>query len=120
MNNLGLRRTFLIFHLTLGIVIFVESVRAVLLASHSHTSNPLGSHFVLFAGIEAVAAILFLVPRTLKIGSWLLLVIFVVAIVVHGVAQELALLVYGAGVAFVYMHGSVFSKELFISRREAM
>ena len=95
----------------------MESIRTIMTVHHGHTVNPLGSHLALIAGIEAAAAVLFLVPRTLKAGGILLLIIFFLAIVVHGLLQELGLLVYAAGVLFVIIHGSVFSKELLYTRR---
>jgi uncharacterized membrane protein YphA (DoxX/SURF4 family) len=50
---------------------------------------------------EAVAVVLFLIPRTLRVGSWALIVIFAFAILVHslhGYMHELPLVIYGAGV----------------------
>lgn len=35
------------------------------------------------AWAEMVAAVLFLVPRTLKVGGWLLIAVLVVAVVIH-------------------------------------
>ena len=112
MNKLALRRSFAAFHVTLGIVVLVESLRTVIAVSQGHAANPLGSHLAILAGVEAIAAILFLVPKTLTAASIVLLLIFAFAIVVHGVQQELDLLVYAAGVLFVSVHGSTFSKEL--------
>lgn len=81
--------------------------------------NPLGSHLAILAGIEAIAALLFLYPRTLKIGSVLLLLIFLFAIIVHGIPDELELIVYAAGVIFVTVHGSAYSKDLIRIRKVA-
>jgi hypothetical protein len=119
MNNLSLRRSFAAFHITLGVVVFVESLRTAFAVSSGHDVNPLGSHLAILATIEAIAAILFLIPKTLKAGSALLLCIFVFAIIVHGISRELELLVYGVGVLFVSVHGSVFSRELFHSQKSA-
>ena len=119
MNNLSLRRTSVAFHITLGAVVFIESVRTTLAAVQEHISNPLGSHLAILAGIEALAALLFLVPRTLKAGSIMLLVIFAFAVAVHGIQHELGLLVYAAGVLFVSVHGSAFSMDLLHARKAA-
>src|SRR3989442_11349774 len=110
MNN-SLRRAFALFHVTLGLVVFWESVDTIRHVSTLHQGNPLGSHLSLLAGIEALAAVLFLLPKTLKVGSWLLLAVFAVAIAVHGIRQELSLLVFAAGVLFVSVHGSAFTRE---------
>ena len=112
MNKLALRRSFAAFHITLGIVVLVESLRTVFAVSQGHDANPLGSHLAILAGAEAIAAVLFLVPKTLKAASIALLLIFAFAIVVHGIQRELGLLVYAAGVLFVSVHGSTFSMEL--------
>jgi hypothetical protein len=119
MHNQSLRRSFVLFHVTLAIVIFIESVATIRQASSAHLGNPLGSHLSLFAGAETLAAILFLIPKTLHIGSWLLLIIFAVAIVLHGVQNELSLLVFAAGVLFVNIHGSEFSRDLLPVRKSA-
>jgi hypothetical protein len=63
-----------------------------------------------FAGLEALAAVLLIIPRTLKIGGWILLVIFAAAIIVHGPLHQMPLFAYGAGVIFVMVHGSAYSK----------
>jgi len=69
-----------------GVVILIESVitaihyQAVAAASHIG----LRSEFVLIlASAEAVAAILLLLPRTLKIGAIAMIVVFAVAAIVH-------------------------------------
>ena len=118
MNTLSLRRAFVLFHLTLAVVIFVLSIRTMFSASHGQIENPLGSHLVLLAGAEAVAAILFLIPRTLKIGSLLLLLIFAIAITLHGAVHQIDLLVYASGIIFVTIHGSAYSMDLVRDKRE--
>jgi hypothetical protein len=92
----------------------------VVAALQGHGVNPLGSHLAIVAGAEAAAALLFLVPRTLRLGGVLLLAIFAFAVVVHGVQHELDLLVYAAGVLFVSVHGSAFSRELLQNRKAAV
>ena len=115
MDKLNVRRSFVLFHSTLGIVILIQSLRTALRADIFHEENPLGSHLVVLAAVEAVAAVLFLIPRTLKIGSILLLAVFCFAILLHGILNQLDLLVYGTGVLFVFFHGSAFGKGLFAS-----
>ena len=113
MASLSLRRSFVAFHVTLGVVVFIESVRTALFSLQGHLQSPLGSHLAILAVIEAVAAALFLIPKTLKAGGILLLLVFALAVAVHGIQHELGLLVYAAGVLFVIIHGSAFSRELF-------
>jgi hypothetical protein len=54
------------------------------------------------SGVEIVAAVLFLVPRTTKMGGYALLVIFLLAIVLHTLHGDFGglgiLVVYGAAV----------------------
>jgi hypothetical protein len=100
-----------VFHLTLGIVIFIESVLAVFHSLHSQTESHLGSILPWFAGVEALAALMLLVPQTLKVGGGILLLIFVAALIVHGPADGMPLFVYAAGVAFVMVHGSAYTAK---------
>ncbi len=113
MKSISERVAFFLFHYTLGVVVLIESVRTFLGASSLHASNPLGSHLSLLAACEGVAAILFMIPRTMKIGSWLLLFVFLIAVIVHGVAHELSLLVFAAGVVLVNTRGGGFIREVF-------
>ena len=87
-------RAFLLFRTALGVVVLIESVRTALHALHG------GRHpVILLAAIEAVGAVLFLVPRSLVAGAVLMLAAFAIAFVVHGVQGDfnLALLVFAAG-----------------------
>ncbi len=109
MNIHAVRRAFIAFHLTLGVVVLLESLITVLHAiSAGHPSRALA----LFAGTEVIAALLFLLPATLRAGARALLLIFAAAIAFHGLHGELqaTLLVYAAGVVLVMVHGSAFGK----------
>lgn len=106
MNSKNVRRAFVAFHFTLGAAVFIQSVLAVFHAVHSPIEGHLGILLPWFAGLEALAAVLFLIPGTLRIGGWILLAIFVVAIVIHGPVSEIPLFVYAAGIIFVLIHGS--------------
>ena len=112
MNSVWIRRTFVTFHVTLAVVVFIESVLAVIHALHSTTQSHLGTILPYFAGLEAVAALMLLIPWTLRIGGGLLLAIFAAALVVHGPADQMALFVYAAGVIFLMVHGSAYSRPL--------
>ena len=100
MSGRGVRYAFILFHVTLAVVIFVLSVLTVV-----HTEN---LHLKILAGVEALAAVLLLVPATLRVGAVILLIVFAVVIVMHGLRGELPILIYAAGVVLVAVHGSAF------------
>jgi hypothetical protein len=112
MNKHALRRSFIVFHLTLGVVVFVESLVTVLRTHGAGGASHFGLGVAVLAGAEAVAALLFLLPATLRLGAVALLAIFLFAVAFHGLHGELqlTLLVYAAGVFFVMVHGSAFGK----------
>jgi uncharacterized membrane protein YphA (DoxX/SURF4 family) len=95
-----------IFKYTLVAVIFIASGLTVFHALHSETVSHLNTILPWFAGVEALAALLLLVPKVKKIAAIVLLVIFAIALVVHGPAEQLALFVYAAGVLLVGFSGS--------------
>lgn len=102
-----LKRAFLALWWTLGALLFWCSVRTV---TGALTSPEAGahSHVVILATLEAVTAVLFLIPRTMRVGGICLLVIFVIAFVLHAARREFAsqLLLYAVAVAFVVVHGA--------------
>jgi hypothetical protein len=105
----GLARAFRLFHVTLGLVVLVQSVQTVLAARHG--TLPAGDrvHALLLGSLEAGAALLFLVPQTMRAGAVLLLAIFAAAFGLHALRGDFALnlLVYAAGVLVVRAHGTV-------------
>lgn len=113
MSDLVLRRSFVSFHCVLAAVVFLQSIGTVLHAFSRGGSGQSGHGLAWFAGVEAVAAVLFLVPATMRVGAMLLLLIFSVAIVLHGLQGELqlSLAVYIAGVVLVMAHGSAFGRR---------
>jgi hypothetical protein len=100
-----LRRMFVLFHVVLGATLFVGSVLTAWNGGHGDL------HIRLLGTVEAVGALLFLFPRTLRPGAWLLLLSIGVALVIHFTMGEWRgdLLVYAAGVAFVMVHGEAYS-----------
>lgn len=94
---------------TLGAVVFVASVRTMLGALSGAVHGPPHVHIALLAGIEALAAALFLVPRTVRIGGVGLLLTFAVALLAHALAGEfqMILVLYAAATIFVMVHGPV-------------
>jgi hypothetical protein len=102
MPSANLRRAFIGFHMVLGLALLYASVGT---AIHAHHEGNL--HIVLLAAVEAVGAALFLCPRTLRVGGWLLLFALVVALGHHALIGQFRpdLLVYAAGTIFVMVHG---------------
>lgn len=102
MKTLLARRSFTAFHLVLGVGILWLAVRSVIGALHAGGGhhNP---HIAVLAAVEAIGALLFLVPRTLRLGAALLLLTIAAAAAMHATAGELRidLLVYAAGVWLV-------------------
>ncbi len=105
MNSKSFRSTFVAFHITLGVVIFLQSIATVLQASSGHVAGAMRSHLTLLAIAEAIAAVLFVLPKTARAGGGVLLIVFAIALIVHGIRGELALLVYAAGVVLVMIQG---------------
>lgn len=105
---IGQRTRFAIraLHWTVGLVVLLESC----LTFHAAQSrlHDLGHPGVLawvrlvLSGSEIVAALLFLVPVTTVVGGYLLLVIFALAIVIHGLHGDFLgleiLVLYGVAV----------------------
>ncbi len=112
MNHHLLRRSFIGFHLTLGAVVMVQSLITVLHAIRAGGVPHVNLALACFAGAEVIAALLFLLPATLRVGAAVLLVIFIFAIAFHGLHGEFqsSLFVYAAGVVLVMVHGSAFRK----------
>ncbi len=100
-------RAFLALYVTLGLVILVESVETVLRARGGAFHGPDRLHALILGGLEAAAAAAFLVPRAMHVGAAVLLAIFALAFGLHALqgSPNLVLLVYGAGVLFVRVHG---------------
>jgi hypothetical protein len=117
MRTLSFRRALAFFHTALGLVVFLQSIGALRRALYAHPAAQ--PHIVVLAGVEALAAILFLIPKTIDIGGTVLLIIFAVALVLHGVRGQLMLFVYAAGVILVMVHGSTFSKDLLRIRKDS-
>src|ERR1041385_5371022 len=106
-----LMRSFLFLWLATGIALLYgsgETARGALASAH-HV-NP---HLVVLASVEAIAAVLFLIPRTMRLGAIGLLTTIFVAFAVHTVLHEFRgdLLLYGAAVLFILNHGPLTSEQ---------
>lgn len=101
-----LRRSFITFHLTLGLTLLFLSGRTAAHALGSATGQG-DSHVAVLALVEAVGAALFLLPRTVRAGGVLLLLTIGLAVLVHLVSGQFRgdLVVYAAGTWFVIVHG---------------
>ena len=92
----------------LGSTLFYLSVRTVWVGLQSAHSI-MDVHAVLIGSVEAVAAVLFMVPGAMRVGGAGLLATLAIAFVVHLADGHFAapLLVYAAAVTFVNIHGPV-------------
>ena len=103
----SLVRSFLVLYVTLGLVILFESVATVLRARAGGFHGADRLHALVLGGLEAAAAVAFLIPRAMHVGAVVLLGIFALAFGLHLLqgSPSLVLLMYGAGVLFVRVHG---------------
>lgn len=115
----NLMRAFLALWITAGIVLFIASAETVYEGwFNAHGVNP---HLALLGGVEAAAALLFLVPRTMRIGAMGLLATIAIAVAVHAVLGQFRgdLLFYAAAVAFVLVHGRLTPEQMRFAVRGA-
>ncbi len=103
MPTTALRRSFIAFHLTLGITLLVGSAHTAL-----HAIGGADLPLAALAAVEAIGAALFLFPGTVRPGGLLLLLTLAVALVAHAVHREARfdLLVYAAGTWLVMAGGA--------------
>jgi hypothetical protein len=97
------RTAFVILHATLGSALVIMGHNALFHAMHEH-GDP---HMMLTAALEMIGALLLLIPRTLRIGGFALLLVFVPGFLfrlMHG-EWDLHLLIYAAGVWFIMANG---------------
>jgi hypothetical protein len=101
--------SFLGLWFTLGLVVLYASVRTFVDAVNGTIHGPAHLHLSLLAGIEAVAAALFLVPRTVRVGGAGLLLTFAFGLLAHALTGEfqVILVLYAAATMFVMVHGPV-------------
>jgi hypothetical protein len=104
------RRAFQLFHAILGLGLLTMSLFAL-----SHALHDLGGHghYAFVAGLEALGAVLLLIPRTVRWGGAVLLVVLLPGFAYH-LAQgdwEIQLLIFAAGVWFVMVHGPAWARR---------
>jgi hypothetical protein len=113
MPSRHLVRAFFALWWILGLLLLAYSVGTAWHALRFGTGG--GSlHVAALASVEAVAALLFLVPSTMRVAGVCLLATFAVAFVVHAGRGEVAsqLLLYAASVIFIMVHGRVPARML--------
>jgi uncharacterized membrane protein YphA (DoxX/SURF4 family) len=103
-----LRQAFTAFHWVLGLALLWASVHTVVHA------DPGDLHAKVIGSLEALGAVAFLVPRTLRLGAGLLLVAILGAAVIHAARGEWRpdLLVYAAGVVLVLSHSDAAGRPM--------
>jgi hypothetical protein len=107
---LNIARAFLALWWTLGVLLVVYSVQTAWHAL-AEARDGIDVHVSVIASVEAIAGLLFLVPKTMRAGGACLLAVFAVAFVMHGSRGEFPsqLLLYVAAVSFVMIHGPMIS-----------
>jgi hypothetical protein len=117
MPNRNVLRAFLALWIVTGLALLVGSVDTVLQALGGRP-NP---HLALLGAVEAAAALLFLVPRTTRVGAAGLVTTIGVAFVVHAALGQFRgdLLVYAAAAAFVGLHRPLSREQLRTALRGA-
>ena len=100
----NLLRSFLALWLISGLVLLIGSAATLREAWAGSHQNP---HLVILGGAEAAAALLFIMPRTFRIGAVGLLATIGIAFAFHTALGQFRgdLLLYAVVVAFVLVHG---------------
>ena len=104
-------RSFLFLWAATGVALLygsVETVRSAFAAVH------LNPHLVVLGSLEALAALLFLIPRAMRFGAIGLLVTIGIALGVHASLHQFRgdLLLYGSAVLFVLVHGPLTREQI--------
>jgi len=102
------RRSFIAFHLVLGLGLLAGSIQTLRHAlapenihSHSH------QHLAVIAAVEAIGAVLFLLPRVSRAGALVLVAVIGLGFIAHSLQGEWRpdLAIYAAGAWLVYAMG---------------
>ena len=101
-----MRRAFTVFHFVLGLGILFLAARTVI--DGVRGAHPLPLLLLIGAGIEALGAALFMVPRTLRMGGTIMLLTMTTALILESLSRHLRidLLIYLAGTCYVIVHGA--------------
>jgi len=103
----GLVRAFLTLYVALGLVVGYQSIQTIASALRGGMSTHDRPHAILLGALETAAAVLFLIPRTMRWGAAGLIAVFSIAFLLHAIDghPNPALLVYAAAALFVRAHG---------------
>ncbi|HEX9394157.1 MAG TPA: hypothetical protein VF923_05875 [Gemmatimonadales bacterium] len=108
MTSVLVRRSFIAFHLVLGLGLLAGSIQTLRHAlapenihSHSH------QHLAVIAAVEAIGAVLFLLPRVSRAGALVLVAVIGLGFIAHSLQGEWRpdLAIYAAGAWLVYAMG---------------
>jgi hypothetical protein len=104
-----LRPAFILLHVTLGIMLGLGGA-ATAWTAYREPGRPHAAHLVGLGAFEAVAAVFFLLPRTLRLGAGGLLLSCGLALAAHLSLGEWRsdLVVYMVAVLFVAVHGAAY------------
>lgn len=107
-----LRPAFVLLHVTLALLLGIGGALTA-----AHATGPHAAHLIALGSFEGAAAVLFLFPRTLRLGAAGLLLSCGVAFVAHATMSQWRadLLVYMAAILFVALHGAAYEA----AKREA-
>ncbi len=102
----ALRYAFTVFHSVLGLGILFLAARTLI--DGVTGAHPLPLLWIIGAGIEALGAALFMVPRTLRIGGTIMLLTMTTALFLDSLSRHwrIDLLIYLAGTCYVMVHGT--------------
>lgn len=107
----NVRRAFIVLHAAVGLGILVATLQTLLHMMREH--GGLGFHLGFVVALEGIGAVLFLIPRTLRVGAIALLIVLVGDFTVQLTRGELEvqLLIYAAAVWFVLVHGAAWGQR---------
>jgi hypothetical protein len=109
MEAKSLTPAFVVLHLTLGVVLGFGGA-----ATAWSANGPHATHLLVLGAFEAIAAVLFLLPWTMRVGAAGLMLACGTAFLVHATMGQWRgdLLVYLAAVVFVAHHGSAYRARI--------
>ena len=97
--NGQVRGSITVLRIVLGVVVLIQSIQALLPSEMTRHGELLARLLPVLAGVEILGALLVLVPRTARVGAWILIPVFAVAAllhVLHGSWNVGGLVVYAA------------------------
>ncbi|MFI5207409.1 MAG: hypothetical protein ACHQU8_07785 [Gemmatimonadales bacterium] len=106
--NQSLSRALTAFRIVLAVCLLYGSVETAVHGAVNMGGGHGASHFHLFllGSIEAIGALLLLVPRLIQAGAVILVLTIAIALLVHTIRGELRpdLVIYLAGAVLVFVH----------------